>query len=527
MPHFLETIFFLDATHDLPGLVRLASDGSHPPTQVAHATTLLLFKARFRSAFVLARLLASNGYQDPIVSMALALGGLLYGMPSEKAEGLKTLQAQVDAMPDDQQTMLYKKLVIPVVVFQLLGRHLQGLVHYSNAQIRQFLEVVQAAAPRFRTLFDWDAPVPHLTGETMRQQGRSQARLLHYPQPPPDAPRPTRRAVVAFAETHDLGRANDIGPRIKAALHTYGWHTTFLGLTGNRVIDDCQAIRDLCQQQDADLLVLEFDHMLYTHHAPQPQNRTAHPDLIAHLRQEKPNFKVVGCLCDAWSFEADLLTKLSVLLDVIWDPTGPSLPVWDHPAFAHKMLHTPFPSAGNLQAPDRPLIPHMLFSGGIRGYNWHRLFWLTAAEHLGLPIHTHISRHQPDGLSALDSYAAYMQTLADATCCLSLTMRTNQVCITTGRSFEAIFGGALLVEEWSPNMPFFFVSGEHYLAFSTLAELSAVARFVTDNREEAEEIRRSGHAFARERYGDTPLIGTLDRLLYFPDQVAAGKPEHA
>ena len=87
--------------------------------------------------------------------------------------------------------------------------------------------------------------------------------------------------------------------------------------------------------------------------------------------------------------------------------------------------------------------------------------------------------------------------------------------IVTGRCYETMHAGALLVQEASEDMRTFFIAGEHYLEFSSLAELAAVARFITHNRAEAEEIRRCGHAFARERYCDEKLIGYIDASLYF------------
>ena len=159
----------------------------------------------------------------------------------------------------------------------------------------------------------------------------------------------------------------------------------------------------------------------------------------------------------------------------------------------------------------------MLFSGSVRGFNCPRAFWLSTAEHLNLPIKIKLSTHEEDGLSALESYALYMRGLTEATCCLNLTMRLDLDHIVVGRSFEAILAGALLVQEATPGMHRYFIAGEHYLEFSTLAELSAIARFINENREEAEEIRRRGNAFALEHYSDEKLVGYLDALLYYPD----------
>ena len=518
MKNFLETVFFLDATNDLSGLIHFVSSGSVNQAKVAHAAALLLSKMRVRSAFVLAKLLNQNGYHDPILSITLSLGGILYGMPEEEAHGLARLHAQTDTLSLNQQTILYKRVVIPVLLFGLLGRHIQGLTHYSSNQIIQILEIVKAASPLFRKLFDWHAPVPTLSSETVRRPEEQPARLLSYRLPPSDAPKQPKRVVVAMTETHDLGRANDIGPRITTASNLYGWQTTWYGMKNTSIAEECHATLEICHQYDAEILFLELDRMIYTLRMAQPSEATAYATMIQQLRQEKPTLKIVGCLCDAWSFDADELINNTRSIDLIWDSTGPSLPLWNHPAFTNKVLHATFPAAGNYFAPRKPMATHLLFSGGIRGYNWHRLFWLAAAERLALPIVQKLSSHRADGLSALESYTVYMQSLAEATCCLSLTMRTDQSCITTGRSFEVLFGGALLVEEFSPNMSYFFIAGEHYLAFSTLAELVAIIRFIHQHPEKAEAIRRSGHAFARKVYSDEKLIGYLDALLFFPDK---------
>ena len=518
MKNFLETVFFLDATNDLSGLIHFVSSGSVNQAKVARTAALLLTKMRVRSAFVLAKLLNQNGYHDPILSITLSLGGILFNMPEEEAHGLALLHAQADRLSPDQQTILYRKVIIPVLLFGLLGRHIQGLSHYSSNQILQILEIVKSASPLFRKLFDWQAPVPTLPPETIHHPEKQRARLLSYRLPPPNATKKPRRVVVAMTKTHDLGRANDIGPRITTASNLYGWQTTWYGMKNTSIAEECHATLEICHQYDAEILFLELDRMIYTLRMAQPSEATAYATMIQQLRQEKPTLKIVGCLCDAWSFDADELINNTRSIDLIWDSTGPSLPLWNHPAFTNKVLHATFPAAGNYFAPRKPMATHLLFSGGIRGYNWHRLFWLAAAERLALPIVQKLSSHRADGLSALESYTVYMQSLAEATCCLSLTMRTDQSCITTGRSFEVLFGGALLVEEFSPNMSYFFIAGEHYLAFSTLAELVAIIRFIHQHPEKAEAIRRSGHAFARKVYSDEKLIGYLDALLFFPDK---------
>ena len=87
----------------------------------------------------------------------------------------------------------------------------------------------------------------------------------------------------------------------------------------------------------------------------------------------------------------------------------------------------------------------------------------------------------------------------------------------TGRTFEVPLCGALLVQEVSPLTHHYFIPGEHFLEFSTISELVGVMRFINEHREEAEEIRRCGNAFARERYNDAQMVAHFDHFLYSGD----------
>ena len=62
-------------------------------------------------------------------------------------------------------------------------------------------------------------------------------------------------------------------------------------------------------------------------------------------------------------------------------------------------------------------------------------------------------------------------------------------------------------------MDYYFVAGEHYLEFTTFAELARNRAFLLDRPDEAEEMRSQGTAFARERYNAYSIVGSLDRHL--------------
>jgi spore maturation protein CgeB len=102
-------------------------------------------------------------------------------------------------------------------------------------------------------------------------------------------------------------------------------------------------------------------------------------------------------------------------------------------------------------------------------------------------------------------------------------MRPNLSRILTGRFFETVLAGALLIQEETPEMDHYLVAGEHFLAFRTVSELRAIVRFIAEHPEQAEAIRRQGNAFARARYNDEALIASLDAHLFHTPGAQAGR----
>ena len=169
--------------------------------------------------------------------------------------------------------------------------------------------------------------------------------------------------------------------------------------------------------------------------------------------------------------------------------------------------------------PNAPLQPRLTFTGGVFGYNWHRVFWLAAAQQ-SIPLEFHQSTHICDGMSVLDSYAAYFRRLAVGGASVNFSMRPNLSRILTGRFFETVLSGALLVQEETPDMAYYLTPGEHFLSFRSISELRAIVRFIDEAPEQAEVIRRCGNDFARAHYNDESLIGYLDAMLSSSQQSA-------
>ena len=509
MESFIETVLRLDANNDLAGLHEFVRGNPPKLHEMLDVIFQLLSKVRMQSSFVLALILANAGFKHINISLALIFSGMFLNKPEEEKRGMENLSAQTEMLTIEQKTYFFNHIITPVMAPMLVA----FLENADHVRVLRLLDVLKILDPRFRTLFDWDAPVPEFSLAKLRQRGREQARIINYPLPPSGVPRQQQRVLVTGRETVFMrpdSRFNDLGPRITLAMNNYGWQAEFYGL--NSSVDWWSAIPAICRQKKSDVLLLEDGLMVGN-----ALMKGLRAKMIAQLRQDNPSLKIVGYLLDSW-LKPTVFKETSALLDLVWDFSAPSLSIWQDPTVAKKVICLPCPSA-NICTPKQPLLSHMLFAGSVKGWNWHRAFWLSAIDRLKIPIKHSLSTHSPDGLSIMESYGLYMRRLADATCCFNLTMRPDidHTCIVTGRSFETILSGSLLVQETTPDMHCFFVSGEHYLEFASLAELSSITQFITEHKEEAEEIRRCGNAFAREHYSEEKLVGYLDKALFFPD----------
>lgn len=508
MNQLVETATRLEASQDIAGLLELFQNPQINPNDLFDALYLLLPGNQITSAYIIAMLLANSGIKHPVVFFALIVGGTLHNNPIEENRGRTGMQEQMNSLPKEMRDYLDNHIILPVIL-NLMGPVLGQ--PDSTPQMLRLLEILKAAIPQFKQMFDWEVKAPEVTLEAIRQQGHQRSKLITYALPPALAPRPPRRAVVTT-----WGKAEGVAPMMAAAMNAYGWVAEGLHLPYTSVEEleaGCRSVIEICRQKDIEIIVLPFDQLVDT-------SGTAYRTMILELRRENPSIKIVAILYDGWGGRVNtIMDQAAPLLDVIWTADSPSLPIWNRPELANKVLQSMLPLfAMGPGSPDIPLIPELYFRGTLQGWNWPRAFWLTAIEHLNIPLKTRVARTlkvADDGLPHLESYALYMRELGAATCALNLTMRQNQERVVVGRGFEIPFSGSLLIQEATPDMDYFFVLGEHYLEFTSIAELSAIMRFITHKPQEAEEIRRRGNAFAIDRYSNEKLIGYLDKLLYW------------
>jgi hypothetical protein len=462
----------------------------------------LLMEQRFLEAYMTARLYRGVGTANVVVHIACAVGGFLFGDPQDERNSVAELAAFVDSCDADARLLVSDGIMRPVIQHIVLRD--ASLIDDADRALR-LLEITKAGSMTFRTLFNWDEVVAPLNVPTSSGSRRPSPPLVSIPDTLNHEARCSNRAVVAVRERvfPDLAasRLYDMGPRIVAAMSRYGWTATHFPLGLIDYDADIRGMLAACEAAQADLLLIDEPIQA----SGELQSRA---QFITTLRQNRPGIRIISLQFDPWGIPRDVLQGIAAIVDGVWT-NSPSMPIWDDRMFAGKMIYVPFPHAGQGGITHLRPTPDLTLSGGIFAYNWPRIFWLATKRH-GIPINFVRSNHQSDDMSVLDSYAAYMKRLASTGCSLNFSMRQDGSRVLTGRLFETLLAGALLVQEDTDDAEHYVVPGEHYLRFSSVAELRAIVQFIAEQPEQADIIRRRGNAFAHACYNDDRLISAFD-----------------
>ena len=444
-----------------------------------------------------------RGIIGPIISLAIYCGAVDVGNQEDAELGKEQLRRLFEGTTPEKQDLIQQTLE-PFFMNELSIAMTEPDI---TPRMMRILNVCREVSPIFRSMFDLSTVLPALDIEEQRATGRSKARLIPLASPPAGK-HVRRKAVVAvrdlFFPQFNNSRRFEMGPAIVNAMRAYNWDADFLGMDFNgREENDCRRIVEACVGRGINVIVLDAVIL----HFPECIQ------MIAEMRRAAPDLKIIGIYFDAWPVKAKQLKESSLLLDLIWT-LSPDLEAWQQPEFNGKLFFAPFPRGGDFGGPILPLLPKATFIGGVAGYNWHRALWIAAMRTEQMPVESRMTEFKTDGLSAMESYVLYMRRFADSRCSLNFSMRSNMTFIVTGRSFDIPAVGSLLVHERCAELDCYFIEGEHYLPFTTFAELRQALKFIQERPAEAEDIRRRGNAFFRERYLDDKLIGYMDQALY-------------
>lgn len=487
------------------GVRALAVRGLDPQALMAAAAALYRRDAGATAFFICEQLLQA-GAENWILHALAAHLAIRLDRPGAVARSAPRLKALLAANAEERASA--RALLDPFLPLDAVG----AFARRDAAKLDALMQVWAAVEPGMMARLALPQPGREPDPTRLAEAARALP-LYDFASPPAGAPPRRRKAVVAirgrWIPHHLASRRHELPPRIGSAIAAYGWEPIAYDISSfvepDKVAADYRAIAALVREHGADLVILDdFQPVIAGSPAP--------GETVGALQREQPGLRVVALYLDNWntalwpSIEAG-----AALVDVVWAPIAAAL--WQRPAFRGKLLHAPLPHGGD-HAGAGPARATLAFAGGVQYTNWYRAPWLAAIAAAGLPLELAVSSHQDDALNALDSYRAYMRRMAAARTMLNFAYRSDGTAIVTGRTFEALATGCLLVQERADEIDRFLVPNRHYLRFETLADLADIVALIESEPRRAEEIRRAGAAFFRERYADAKLIGYLDAALF-------------
>jgi hypothetical protein len=186
---FFETIFRLDASDDMHEFLEFVQGRRHSTADMLSAMAQLLGRGRIRSAYILGMLLEKRGQRSIVMSIALSVGGLIFGNTIEEGNGLALLDTQVQSLSHERLVEVYDQMVAPLVshlwtssaakqdaerVWAIL-RHFQGAVTDGFDWTPQVCKVCGGKAEywfhghlrgRYRAAYYWCAQCDYLSTES-------------------------------------------------------------------------------------------------------------------------------------------------------------------------------------------------------------------------------------------------------------------------------------------------------------------------------------------------------------------------
>jgi hypothetical protein len=303
-----------------------------------------------------------------------------------------------------------------------------------------------------------------------------------------DIPRSLTLCFRKFWWANGESRLHDIGPRIGAAFNKSGWSVNHLDVSDILTALSGKRLHDR-------VLLIDVEQ----------------PEVLANdfrvLRELKSSgVTTIGWTGDYYRWSSADYNKLRDCVDIIWGGGPSSLG-----AELKNKKFTDFPPPVGIDVPDYALrdrlkgVGKTIFKGSIERNNLPRLiYWLHCSHKEN--VHFDITSHMMDCESPLDGYSKYLDQLNSGSAVLNLSERISGERPITGRSFEAMSFGSLLLQETCPIMSRYFVASEEFLTFSNPTELDEQLEKIKLKPKECLDIARNGHCRWKNNYANE-LIG--------------------
>jgi hypothetical protein len=243
-----------------------------------------------------------------------------------------------------------------------------------------------------------------------------------------------------------------------------------------------------------------------------PSAESLNPSYLRELKS-KHGFKLIVFIGDAWGSHwvpaADSWGEVS---DVIFH-FAPETPLEEEGRFPEKLCWSAYPVNERNFYPDDSKELDVSFVGTY--VSRMRPFWLTIALQVAkqLKLKHRLLPHRREAQVALtmDKYAT---VLRQSKMVLNFSTRLEPLKMMTGRTWQAMASGVVLLEEENVFIAAYFVPFVHYIPFSNRNELAYTMRFFALHPEWASRVGAAASKFCKEHYSSAAIWSRLIDAAY-------------
>ena len=239
-----------------------------------------------------------------------------------------------------------------------------------------------------------------------------------------------------------------------------------------------------------------------------PSQDSLNPAYMEKLK-EQFGFKVIIFVADAWgSHWVPAADRWSKVGDVIFH-IAPETPLEKEGRFSEKLCWSAYPVNERSFFPDIEKKFDISFVGTY--ISDLRPFWLTVALQIAKDedLKHQLLPHKREAGVAL-TMEEYATVLRQSKMVLNFSTRVGALKAMTGRAWQAMTAGVVLLEEENLFTSAYFVPFVHFVPFSTRDELAYAIKFFSRNPESARRIGAAASFFCRKHYSSE---ATWARLL--------------
>lgn len=243
-----------------------------------------------------------------------------------------------------------------------------------------------------------------------------------------------------------------------------------------------------------------------------PSEDSLNPAYLGKLKA-KCGFKVIVFIGDAWgSHWVPAGDRWGEVCDLIFH-FAPETPLATEGKYPEKLFWSAY-----------PVNERNFFQDAIKKYDISfvgtyvsglRPFWLTIALQVAkeLNLNHRLLPHKRAAGVAL-TMQEYAIVLRQTKMVLNFSTRLGPLKMMTGRTWQALNAGTVLLEEENPFISAYFVPFVHYIPFSTRNELASSIKYFSRNPDSALRIGIAASSFCKSRYSSGAVWSRLIAATY-------------